>query len=127
MPMKITEKYPELEAYILSKPFVTKDFKAEWSWDRFMVGGKMFAAFCGDGGDKPLITIKCTPATSFILRNQYAPEIREGYYMNKVHWSSVEAVGNVPFEVIKSMVDEGYSLVYNALPKKIKTELGGLK
>lgn len=121
--MKIREKYPELEGYILSKPYVTYDFKEEWGWDRYKVGGKMFAAFCGDNGENPLITIKCTPATNLVLRNQYSPDIKEGYYMNKTHWSSIEVSGSVPFKIIKSMIDEGYSLIYNSLTKKVKAEL----
>ena len=32
-----------LHAYLFDKPGVTKDYKVEWGWDRYMVGGKLFA------------------------------------------------------------------------------------
>lgn len=123
--MEILDKYSDLEKYILDKKGVTKDYKAEWDWDRFIIGGKMFVAFCGDGGEKPLITVKCYPATSLVLREEYKPDIFEGYYMNKVHWSSIHANGNVPIEVIKSMIDEGYDIVFNALSKKAQQGILG--
>ena len=33
-----------LDEYLLSKPGAIKEYKAEWEWWRYMVGGKMFAA-----------------------------------------------------------------------------------
>ena len=36
-------KYPWIDEYLLSKPGVTKN-NENWNWDRYMIGGKMFAA-----------------------------------------------------------------------------------
>ena len=38
--------YAWLDAYLRAKPGVTRDFKLEWGWDRYMAGGKLFAAAC---------------------------------------------------------------------------------
>lgn len=37
-------KTSEVDAYLRAKPSAEKDFKAEWEWWRYLVGGKMFAA-----------------------------------------------------------------------------------
>lgn len=123
--MKVTEKYPFLEEYLLAKKGVTKDFKAEWGWTRFLIGGKQFAAFCGEDTDAPLFTVKCDPALNIELRNTY-PDIIPGYYCNKEHWNSVKIPGNVPEDIIKLMSDQGYSLVFNKLTKKQKESITNL-
>ena len=38
--------YPWVDEYLLKKPAVHKDFKAEWGWYRYQIGDKMFAAVC---------------------------------------------------------------------------------
>ena len=39
-------KYDWMDAYVLKKRGVTKDFQPAWNWIRYHVGGKMFAAIC---------------------------------------------------------------------------------
>ncbi len=120
--MKVSDKYPWLENYILSKTGVECDFKEEWNWKRFMIKGKMFLAFCSDGSDDCLITVKCEPAFNIQLRNTYA-DIIEGYYMNKVHWNSIKVCGDIPDDIVKEMCDRGYNLILNAFSKKMKNEI----
>lgn len=92
--------YPWLDEYLMTKKGVTKDFKVEWGWNRYMIGGKLFCAECLDDSD-----------------------ILPGYYMNKVHWNSVKADGNVPSELLKEMLDEAYGLVFKSLPKKKQQDI----
>ena len=40
-------RYSWLDDYLMDKPAVTKDFKIEWNWIRYFIGGKMFAAEIG--------------------------------------------------------------------------------
>lgn len=122
--MKISDRYPWLADYLLSKTGVESDFKDEWGWTRFMIRGKMFAAFCADNTDNALITVKCEPDFNFILRNTYS-DIIEGYYMNKVHWNSIKVNGNVPDDVVKDMCDRGYNLILNSFSKKARAEILG--
>ena len=117
--MTVSEKYPWLEKYLLAKKGTEKDYKAEWNWTRFMVGGKTYAAFCGEGEENVLFTVKCDPELNIELRKNY-PDIIPGYYCNKEHWNSVKIPGNVPDEVIKQMCDRGYYLVFKSLTKKAK-------
>ena len=94
-------KYPWIDEYLLQKPAVQKDFKEEWGWYRYQIGGKLFAAVCLDEAGKPYyITLKLEPADGDFYRRQY-PDVLPGYYMNKVHWNSIRADGEVPDAVLR--------------------------
>ena len=115
--------YPWIHAYLLAKPGVTADYKQEWNWVRYQLGGKLFAAVCLDDKDKPVyVTMKLLPARGDLLRQQFA-DIIPGYYCNKVHWNSVKADGCVPDALLKDMLDESYSLILNAFSKKRREEI----
>lgn len=117
-------KYPWINEYLLAKPGVTKDLQTEWNWIRYQIGGKLFAAVClDDATGKPVyITLKLDPAEGNFLRQQYA-DIIPGYYMNKVHWNSIKAEGNVPDELLKEMLEKSYRLVLGGFSKKRQKEL----
>lgn len=115
-------KYPWLEEYLLSKKAVTKDFKIEWQWHRYQIGDKLFAAICYDKDGRHILTVKCEPEFGKYLRDKYS-DITPGYYMNKIHWNSVDLNGNVPDSVIKEMIDESYKLVLESFSKKKQKEL----
>ena len=73
-------KYPWIEEYLLAKPGVTRDYKQEWNWIRFQIGGKLFTAVCLDDDDRPFcITMKLQPAKGDLLRQQF-PDIIPGYH-----------------------------------------------
>lgn len=124
--MNISECYPQLEQFLMSMKGVEKDFKAEWEWTRFMLKGKMFCAFCADGKDNALITVKCEPDFNQFIREQYKDAIIEGYYMNKVHWNSIKPDKNVPYELIQEMCQRGYNLILKSLTKKAQKEIENL-
>ena len=42
-------RYSWLEGYLLSMPGAVTDYKLEWQWQRYLVGGRMFAAICTPG------------------------------------------------------------------------------
>ena len=116
-------RYTWLDAYLLAKPGVTKDFKNEWNWMRYHVGGKMFAAVCmNDEGTPVYITLKLEPATGEFWRGQYE-DVIPGYYMNKVHWNSIRPDGQVPDEILRDMLDQSYALVLDGLSKKKQREI----
>lgn len=119
-------KYPWINAYLLSKPGVTRNDN-NWNWQRYMLGEKMFAAVCLDDNDKPYyITLKLDPLEGEALRNQFE-DILPGYYMNKLHWNSIKADGAVPDDLMRHMLDEAYRLVLRSLTKKKQAELMGEK
>ncbi|SDB65804.1 MmcQ/YjbR family DNA-binding protein [Butyrivibrio sp. INlla16] len=116
-------KYPWIEEYLMEKPGVTKDFQEEWNWIRFHIGGKMFAAICRDDNDLPYyITLKLEPVEGEFWRGQYE-DIIPGYYMNKVHWNSVKADGDVPDDALKDLLDHAYKVVFEGLTKKKQKEI----
>lgn len=116
-------KYEWIDEFLLSKKAVSKDLKKEWNWIRYLIGEKMFAAVCLDDNNQPYyITLKLEPSEGDFLRGQYS-DIIPGYYMNKVHWNSVKADGNVPDELLKDMLDKSYNLVLSGFSKKKQNEL----
>lgn len=116
-------RYKWLEEYLLEKPGITKDFKAEWNWERFLLDGKMVASIClGDDGKAVYITVKLEPLHGELLRKEYG-DVIPGYYMNKLHWNSVRPDGAVPDGVLKEMLDESYRLILHSLSKKRQREL----
>ena len=117
-------RYDWLDAELLRWPGVTKDFKAEWNWTRYMVGGKLFCAICHDGaGGDVYITVKLEPLRGEFLRGQFA-DVIPGYYMNKTHWNSVRTAGSLPEDILRDMLAEPYRLVAAGLPKRTREALG---
>lgn len=119
-------KYQWLDEFLLSKKGAIKDFKVEWNWTRYLIGSKMFAAICKDKDNKNyIITLKLDPSDGEFLRSQFE-DIKPGYYMNKIHWNSVNLEGNVPDELMKDMVNKSYQIVLKGLSKKKKKEIESL-
>ena len=116
-------RYDWMDAYLLEKPGVTKDFKAEWNWTRYMIGGKLFCALCHDdaGGDV-YITMKLEPLRGEFLRGQF-PDVIPGYYMNKLHWNSIRPDGEVPEDLMRTMLDKSYALILKTFSKKKQAEI----
>ena len=118
-------KYEWIDEYLLKKPGVTKDHQQEWNCIRYHIGGKMFAAVCLDDDDKPYyITLKLEPLEGDFWRKQYE-DIIPGYYMNKVHWNSVKADGEVPDDIMMDLLDKAYKIVLGGLSKKKQKEILG--
>ena len=121
-----------LDEYLLSKPGAIKEYKAEWEWWRYMVGGKMFAAtmhpsekYEPEYADKDLLVLKCEPILAELLRKEYS-DILPGFYMNKVNWNSIVLTGKVPKELMQEMCDQSYKLVFTKLTKKLQREISGV-
>ncbi|MBO5371823.1 MAG: MmcQ/YjbR family DNA-binding protein [Lachnospiraceae bacterium] len=116
-------RYTWLDEYLLSKPGVTKDLQQDWNWIRYQIGGKMFVANCLSDANEPYyITLKLEPSEGDFLRQQYE-DIIPGYYMNKTHWNSIKADGNVPDDLLKDLLDKSYQLVLGGFSKKKQQEI----
>ena len=117
--------------FLLSMPGAVWDYKAEWGWDRYRVGEKMFAALCRPGlehaaeyAGHPLLTLKCEPLDAELLRGQY-PDILPGFYMDKRNWISIRLDGAVPQELIQQLCVKSYRRVTQTLSKKRQKEIAG--
>ena len=118
-------KYEWIDEYLLGKPGVTRDLQPEWNWIRYQIGRKMFAAICRDDDNKPVyITLKLEPLEGEFWRKQYE-DIIPGYYMNKTHWNSVKADGNVPDDILKDLLNKAYGIVLGSFSKKKQKEIMG--
>lgn len=116
-------RYQWIDDFLLSKTGVTKDLKKEWNWIRYQIGDKMFAAVCLNDKDEPYyITLKLNPEEGEFLRAQYE-DIIPGYYMNKMHWNSINPDGQVPDELLKDLLDKSYQLVLEGFSKKRQKEI----
>lgn len=123
-------KYEWLDAYLQAKKGCTKDYKLEWGWHRYQVGGKMFAATCQPGPEhkgydcRELLTLKCDPLLSELLRGEFA-DIIPGFYSDKRNWISIFLDGDVPDDVLEDLCDCSYALVFGKLTKKLQREING--
>ena len=88
----------------------------------FKVAGKMFALVAMDG-PPDYVTLKAVPEEGEALRGQHS-FIREGYYMNKRHWITVDIEPDASAALVEDLVADSYDLVVSKLPKRIRTELG---
>ena len=95
-----------LDAYLLGMPGATTDYKVEWEWQRYQVGGKMFAATMQPGpqhheyAGRRLVSLKCDPA-----------------------WADLD--GDVPEQLLRELCDHSYNLVFAKLTKKLQREIAG--
>ena len=123
-------KYPWLDETLQAKKGCTKDYKPEWGWWRYQVGGKMFAATCRPGpehrgyDERELLTLKCEPMLAELLRAEY-PDILPGFYMDKRNWISIRLDGAVPQELIQQLCAKSYRRVARTLSKKRQKEIAG--
>ena len=123
-------RYEWLDAYLQARKGCTKDYKPEWDWWRYQVGGKLFAAQCqpeekhkGYDG-RELLTLKCDPLLAELLQKEYA-DIVPGFYMDKRNWISVFLDGAVPDDVLRELCQGSYALVLGKLPKRLQREIEG--
>lgn len=125
LPEDVIENYRWLDEFLLKLSGTVREFQAEWQAYKYLLGGKMYA-YIGmqDKVERPIITMKLDPAYSDIMRGEY-DDIIPGYYMNKVHWSTVYLDGEVPNDAILDMASAAHEVVFDSLSKKAQQELGG--
>jgi predicted DNA-binding protein (MmcQ/YjbR family) len=116
------EQYQWLDECLLKLPGTDKEFQPAWQAYKYLLCGKMYAYIGNDKNGRPLITLKLEPAYSDVLRQSYA-DIVAGYYMNKVHWSSIYLDGVVPREVISDVVSVSHGWILATLSKKMRQEI----
>ncbi len=117
-----------LEGYLLSMPGAVTDYKLEWQWQRYLVGGRMFAAVCTPGPEhaahagRTMVILKCDPRLAEAFREQY-PEVVPGFYSDKRNWNSVYLDGALPDDVLRDFCGMSYELVFQKLTKRAQREI----
>lgn len=112
----------EFRNYCLSKKWVTEEFPFDEHTLVFKVAGKMFALYPLERRP-PQANLKCDPEWSIILREEYDGVVTPGYHMSKKHWNTL-FLESLPEKKIEELIDHSYELVWNKLPKKVKSNLG---
>ena len=117
------ENYQWLDELLLKQPATEKEFQPAWQAYKYLLRGKMYAYIgINDQNKRPIITLKLEPLYSDMLHREYH-DIVSGYYMNKLHWSTVYLDSEVPREVISDMVHASHKLVLASLSKKVQQEI----
>jgi predicted DNA-binding protein (MmcQ/YjbR family) len=87
----------------------------------YKVANKMFGLLAWQS-DTFSMNLKCEPNLALSLRAQYSA-VTAGYHMNKNHWNTVVMDGSIDDEQVKTWVRDSYNLIFNALPKRIQTQM----
>ena len=120
--MLLAMQFKELEDYILSKPGSRLDFPFDEHTAVYKVGDKMFALM--PQNKTPIrVSLKCDPTLAETLRERYE-SVGPGYHLNKRHWNTIVATGQLTNQEIFDLVDHSYQLVVESLTK---TEQDSLK
>lgn len=122
-------QYAWLDECLLAFPGATKDYKEEWSWHRYLVGGKMFAATMHPSekydplyAGKDLVNLKCDPLLAELLRKEYE-QVLPGFYTDKRCWNAVDLGGGLEDELLRQMCRDSYALVFAKLTRKMQREI----
>ena len=112
--------FEEFYSYCQNKKGVKVDFPFDERTLTFKVGGKIFAIT--DIQQFHSINLKCYPEKAIDLRERYA-SIIPGFHMNKKHWNTVILGNDADDQLVKELIDHSYTLVLNALSKKLRNEI----
>lgn len=117
--------HKELEEYILAKPAVWLDYPFGEEVAVYKVGsketGKMFALI-KEASDPARISLKCDPLLAEKLREEYET-VMPGYHLNKKHWNTIIASGQLENDYLLSLIDHSYQLVVESLTKEEQSKL----
>ena len=115
--------YQWLDEHLQKQPATEKEFQPAWQAYRYLLRGRMFAYIgINDQNGRPVVPLKLEPAFSDMLRREYE-DIVPGYYMNKLHWSTVYLDGEVPREVVTDLAEASHKLMFSSLSKKAQREI----
>src|ERR1051325_3620055 len=106
--------------YCLSFPRVTEEVL--WGNDLvFKIGGKMFAVIGLDSASDHCMSFKCTTEkfADLIEKSGIVP----APYVARYHWVALERFNALREKELKALLRTAYDLVFEKLPKKLKTQL----
>ncbi|MEU4615441.1 MmcQ/YjbR family DNA-binding protein [Streptomyces umbrinus] len=112
----------ELRTFCLSFNATVEDFPFTPETSVFKVLGKLFALTRLDA--HPLtVNLKCDPDDAVRLRGEHEGLIIPGYHMNKRHWNTVTADGELPDQLVRELIEDSYDLVVAGLPRSERLRL----
>lgn len=114
----------ELREHCMGKPGVEEGLPFGEETLVFKVGGKIFLLTSLSTADR--FNAKCDPERAVELREKYS-EIIPGYHMNKKHWNTVYMNSGLSHSLLREIIDHSYQLVFDSLPRKVRTEIGEME
>ena len=108
----------KIRSYCLQKMYVNESLPFDENTLVFKLHNKIFTLIRLEK-DPIHITLKCDPKKALELREKYT-QIIPGFHANKKHWNTI-LVENISLELIYEWIDDSYQLVWNGLPKKLKS------
>jgi predicted DNA-binding protein (MmcQ/YjbR family) len=110
-----------LEDYILAKPGAVLTYPFGESVAVYKVADKMFALI--EEKKSPVnISLKCDPKLAEVLRERY-DEVQAGYHLNKKHWNTIVATGQLSEQEIFDLINHSYDLVVAGLTEAEQSTL----
>ncbi|NCI48669.1 MmcQ/YjbR family DNA-binding protein [Sediminibacterium roseum] len=107
----------QLQQYCLRKEDVEETFPFGPDTLVYKVNGKVFL-LCGLENNPLRFNAKCDPDRAVELREEYPDNVLPGWHMNKKHWNTVVANGNIPSKLVRELIDHSYELVKGNRKKK---------
>lgn len=101
--------HEEIEQYVMSMPNAILDYPFGEKVAVYKVNDHMFALI-QEGSDPVRISLKCDPQLSQLLREKYE-SVMPGYHLNKKHWNTVVASGQLTLDEIQDLIRHSYLLV----------------
>lgn len=99
----------EIREHALSLKNVSESFPFGNDTLVFKVNNKIFL-LASLSSEILQFNVKCNPEYAVELREQY-PCILPGYHMNKKHWNTIIADGNLSSKQLKEFIRDSYTLV----------------
>jgi predicted DNA-binding protein (MmcQ/YjbR family) len=111
-----------VRAHCLSFPHVTET--VQWGNDLvFKIAGKIFAVMVLEPPAKYVMSFKCTEEKFNELIEQDG--IDPAPYMARNKWAALERFDVLSDRELKELLRNSYQLVFDKLPKKLRTQLAG--
>jgi len=111
-----------VRAHCLSFPHATEN--VQWGNDLvFKIAGKMFAVMVLEPPARYVMSFKCTEEKFNELIEQDG--IDPAPYMARNKWAALERFDVLSDRELKELLRSSYQLVFDKLPKKLRTQLAG--
>ncbi len=108
---------------MLAKPGAQLDYPFGEGVAVYKVMDKMFGII-SEKKDPVNISLKCDPQLAEHLRQKYE-EVQPGYHLNKKHWNTIVATGQLSEQEIFDLINLSYDLVVKSLTQAEQDSLKG--
>lgn len=113
----------DIREYCITKNEVTEELPFGPDTLVFKLAGKVFLLVGLSQVDELCFNVKCNPEYAVELREDYPHTVFPGYHMNKKHWNTVYCNRELSDDRVRSLIDDSYSLIFQALPRMLREKI----